>query len=323
MMALVVSELRQRMRGRRWWLLLFVWFVIIALLLVLIQHGAETQRGYYPRRFSDAPLGPSMFGSLTLLIVGLSCLIIPSLTSTAINGERDRGTLAVLQSTLFKPRDIVLAKFVGAMIISIAFLLVTLPLALWCFAEGGLSFGRTLGVYVIMVLVLALMVLIGLAASAVIKRPALSAAAAYGFVFLLTIGSPMLFGLTLLGAPQAGFERQVGWRWIILAPDPVVVLADAAPRNARGRGSQIVSDPLESIRDAVREARRAPGRPRGAHVKRVTNELVPDADPRGEPPALWPIGMTMDLLIGAAAFYLAVDRLRLPQRRLAVGERVA
>jgi ABC-type transport system involved in multi-copper enzyme maturation permease subunit len=331
---LVVSELRQRIRGRRWWILLLLWFLVLLGLMLVIQNAAEQQAGFYPRRFREPPLGPSMFGSLTLLIVGLSCLIIPSLTSTSINGERDRGTLAVLQSTLYRPRDIVLAKFLAAMVVALTFLVLTLPLTWWCFSEGGVHLGRTIVVYAIIILVLALMVLIGLAASALIRKPSLSAAAAYGFVFLLTIGSPILFGLLLLGAPDVvnGYERQVGWRWIILAPDPVVVLADAAPRAPRGPGVAVVSDPLESIREAVRDARRPPEvyNKRGRQIDPATGEVI-EFDPftgepelkTSEPPALWPWGLAIDVLIGAGAAYLAIERLRIPTHKLATGERVA
>ena len=327
MMTLVASELRQRVRGRRWWVVLLLWVLVLFGLMIMIQNGAEQQVSYYPRRFRDTPLGPSMFGGLSLLIMGLSCLIIPSLTSTSINGERDRGTLAVLQSTMYQPRDIVLAKFIAAMIVALTFLVLTLPLTWWCFSEGGLQLGRTLIVYGIITLVLALMVLIGLAASSLIRKPSLSAAAAYGFVFLLTIGSPILFGLSLLGAPdvRGGYERDIGWRWIILAPDPIVVLADAAPRNPNREDVAIVSDPLESIRDAVREARKPPPRydERGRVIDVEAGDAVSFESDPDKLPALWPWGMAIDVLIGAAAAYLAIERLRIPTRKLAMGERVA
>lgn len=327
MKPLVMSELRQRLRGRRWWILLLLWFLVLAGLLLAVRNSAEAQY-YLPPRFPDIPNGPTMFGGLTLLIVGLSCLIIPSLTSTSINGERDRGTLAVLQSTLYRPRDIVGAKFVAATIMAAAFLVTTIPLALWCYLEGGVALWRAVVVYLIMFLILALMVVIGLAASALVRKPSLSAAAAYGFVFFLTIGSPILFGLSLLNVPLTeNFDRQVGWRWVILAPDPVVVLADAAPRGQTRRQLQLVTDPLESIRTAVREARRPPhavvyrhGRP----VDAVTGKRIGPRGPKpSKAPPLWPIGLTVDAIIGAGAAYLAIQRLRIPAHRLALGERVA
>ena len=38
---------------------------------------------------------------------------------------------------------------------------------------------------------------------------------------------------------------------------------------------------------------------------------------------IWPFGLAFDLLLGAAGFVVAVRRLRIPQRRLTRGTRVA
>lgn len=335
MTALVVAELRQRIRGKRWWILLALWVLALYGLVALTRAGAVNEASFSP----DIRIGAVMFGSLVLFVLGLACLIVPSLTSTSINTERDRGTLAVLQSTLLRPRDIVVAKFLAGLAIAIGFIVATLPLALWSFSEGGVEAGRAVIVYLILVLMAALLLLVGLAASAIVRRPALSAVAAYGLVFLLTIGTPILFALSLLGAPEVGFERQVGWRWVILAPNPFVVLADAAPR------SEVASftDPLEGIRDAVRESRRPPTRFRGGALPfdpDTGEPLPPDQmpipqeeffgdepffvdEPVGEPPALWPAGAAIDAALGLVAAYLARERLRVPARRLAPGERVA
>ncbi|MBA2725878.1 MAG: ABC transporter permease subunit [Actinobacteria bacterium] len=328
--ALVLSELRQRIRGKRWWALLAIWTLILFGLTALVRNGAVGQQAFTP---GPAPLGPVMFGSLALFVLGLACLVIPSLTSTAINSERDKGTLAVLQSTLFTARRILAAKFLGAMVVALAFLAATIPLALWCLSEGGASIGKVIVVYLLLILACALLVLLGLAASALIRKPSLSAVAAYAVVFLLTAGSPIIFGLSLLGAPEVAFERQIGWRWAILAPDPFIVLADAAPRSD---DSVMISDPLNAIRDSVRDARRPPIRfdpQTGLPIDPRTGEpidpnsgsfevLFPE-DEVEEPPALWPLGMAMQagLALGAAAVVL--KKLKIPAHRLAVGERVA
>lgn len=341
--SLVQSELRQRVRGKRWWALLAIWTLVLFGLTALVRNGAQGEQQFVRDLGGNlapelAPLGPVMFGSLALFVLGLACLVIPSLTSTAINSERDKGTLAVLQSTLFTARRILAAKFLGAMLAALAFLAATIPLALWCFSEGGIGLGKMLVVYVLLTLACALLVLIGLAASALVRKPSLSAVSAYAVVFLLTAGSPILFGLSLLGAPEIAFERQIGWRWAILAPDPFIVLADAAPRSA---DSVFLSDPLNSIRESVRDARKPPsrfdpqtglpidpqtglpidpntGQPfgRGRAFQRLDSDLE-------EPPALWPLGMAMQAGIALGAAGVVLKKLKIPAHRLAVGERVA
>lgn len=295
MIDLMVSELRQRLRGRRWWVVLGVWALALLGLLALTR-SAVSGLGEGFR------LGPFMFGSLALFVLALACLVVPSLTSGAINGERQRGTLAVLQATLYRPWEIFLAKLGAATVTAAAFLAATLPLALWCFAEGDVSVASVLVVYLVLLVTCAVLSTFGLAASALIPRPALSAVAAYAVVFALTIGSPIVFGLAYASASDSSElgVTEIGWRWVLLAPDPVIVLADAAPSP---RGAE---DPLSGLRAAGRFAR----------------DSETD-DPGGEGPPLWPTGLLIQMLLATGAALLAVSRLKVPAKRLGAGERVA
>jgi ABC-2 type transport system permease protein len=320
--ALVRSELRQRLRGKRWWLLLIIWTLVLFGLTWLSREGAKQTQEFV---FSTAPIGPIMFGALALFVLGLSCLVVPALTSTSINSERTNGTLAVLQSTMLRGRDIVLAKFLAALISASAFLAATVPLALWSASEGGVSLGRAVVVYGLLFLSVVLLICIGLACSAIFRKPSVSSVAAYAVVGLLTIGSPIIYGLSLLSAEEVGFQRQVGSRWLLLAPNPFVVLADAAPSNE----DENFQDPLEGIRDAVRESRRAPypidpetGIPLDQNGDLVGNGdfLRPWED---VPPPLWPAGMAIDVAIAGLAAALATRKLKIPAQKLAIGERVA
>jgi ABC-type transport system involved in multi-copper enzyme maturation permease subunit len=307
--ALVMSELRQRIRGRRWWLLLALWTLVLAGLVALVRASMKRALEFAPD--PDVFVGATMFGSLALFVLALACLVLPSLTATAVNGERDRGTLAVLQATLYRPSEIIGAKFASAMITASAFLLATLPITLWSMSEGGIAVGRAAAVYLILFVFSVVLIALALMASAVIRKPSLSAVLAYGFVFALTVGSPILFGLALATAPRdvAEFgEPRVGWRWVVLAPDPFVVLADAAPRSS----SNAANDPLEAIRGAARYTRDTEA---GVPTESGTRDR--------EPPPLWPTGLTIDLTLAGAATYVAVRQLRVPARRLRPGQRIA
>ena len=320
--ALVRSELRQRLRGKRWWLLLVIWTLVLFGLTWLSREGAKQTQEFTS---STAPIGPIMFGALALFVLGLSCLVVPALTSTSINSERTNGTLAVLQSTMLRGRDIILGKFLAALISATAFLLATVPLALWSASEGGVSLARAVVVYGLLFLSVVLLICIGLACSAVFRKPSVSSVAAYAVVGLLTIGSPILYGLSLLSAEEVGFQRRVGARWLLLAPNPFVVLADAAPSNE----DENFQDPLEGIRDAVRESRRAPFPidPETGIPLDQNGDLVGNGDflrPWDEsPPPLWPAGMAIDVAIAGLAAALATRKLKIPAHKLAIGERVA
>jgi len=288
----MVSELRQRLRGARWWVVLGLWFLVLLGLLALARAAASGT--------ASIELGPFMFGSLALFVLSLACLVVPSLTSGAINGERQAGTMAVLQATLLRPWEIALAKLGAAVLTAAAFLAATLPLALWCFAEGGVNAGAALVTYLLLLVTSTVLAAIGLAASALVRRGALAAVAAYAVVFALTIGTPIVFGLSFIGA---GEGSGIGSRWVLLAPNPVVVLADAVPPLTRERTE--LGDPLGGLGFLLRELRSDSfGQP-------------------GNPPAIWPVGLGFQIILAALATTLAVDRLRVPARRLRPGERVA
>jgi ABC-2 type transport system permease protein len=320
--ALILSEIKQRIRGKRWWILLSLWVVVLAGVTFLARMAAQAELRSFGRFGEDVggiPIGPTMFGSLMLFTLSLICLVVPSLSSTSVNSERDRGTLAVLQATMLRPHEIFLAKFASAMLVALAFLVASIPMTLWTMLERGVGFGRVVMVYVVLALVCAVLLSVGLATSAWLRRPALSAVMSYAVVFLLTIGTLILFGVSVITAPVertrvddefGGYvteERVIGARWVILAPNPFVVLADAAPRS----NSRFVPDPLEAIRDSVRQSRR----PAGAQF--------PFGPSGREPPPLWPAGISIEMALALAAGYFTVGRLRIPARKLAPGQRVA
>ena len=312
MKALVVSELRQKIRGRRWWSLLSIWFGVLFGLVALIRWAALNSASP-----AEEP-GLIMFASLAMLVLGLACLVVPALTATSINGERDRGTLAILQATMLRPWQIVAAKFIAALITTAAFLIVTIPLSLWAVAEGGVGVGKAAAVYLALFSISFVLLAGGMGASALVRRPALSAVLAYGFVFFLTIGTLILFAVSMATVDYEGGDEDYGARWLIIAPNPFVVLADAAPASPEDRFGD---DPLASIRYSIREARD----PQSFEIQGFdpnTGEPIFKDQPE-EPAPVWPYGLAIELLLGGFAFYIATERLRVPAKRLPRGERIA
>lgn len=316
MTALIRSELQQRIRGKRWWILLTIWFFVLLGLVALIRGGTKRALDFSPD--PSLQLGAIMFGSLALLVLGLACVILPSLTATSINGERDRGTLAVLQATLLRPWQIVAAKLIAAIVTTAAFILVTIPIALWCVSEGGVGFGRAAAVYLALGAVSIVLIASALAASAIVRRPALSAVLSYGFVFFLTIGTLILFAvsMTTVEPDPVTFETDPGARWVILSPNPFVVLADAAPRS----GGRRIDDPLSGMRESIRQVRDPQAR-FNTPVCRGRRCRVPPPPPESDP--VWPTGLAIELAMAGFAFYVATVRLKVPARRLPPGERIA
>jgi hypothetical protein len=168
----------------------------------------------------------------------------------------------------------------------------------------------------------------------------------YLSVFALTVGTLIVFGLATVATTQTRVVhftpgpdappgccssdesvQRTDLTWWILAPNPFVVLADAAPvvaerdqvcHNVSSDGStetyctsptQDNVDPLGDISRSVRSLRSPPGL--GSSPSEQRGGLV------------WPYGLGFDVLLGAFMFGVTTRRLRTPRRRLPRGVRLA
>ena len=357
-----VLELRQRVRSTRWVVALVVWFVVVGAITALtwfairsLSEGMESAGGA-PDGFQFF-LGPPLFGIVVFFVLFLGLLVTPTLSSTAINGDRNAGTLATLQVTLLTPAEIAVGKLLAAWVAALAFLAVSVPFLVLALAAGGVPVVSVLVCLAVLATLLAAVCAIGLGFSALSARTSGSVVLTFLTVAGLAVLSPILFALTV---PAVSETREVRvwtipstytgegdlppcvWEtqqmsqahtertWWLLAVNPFVIVADAAP-EPRVEGS-LVGDPLSAIRTGVRMARTGPADEldycTGAFTS-LSQEGVPveptspvDA-PEPDRSVVWPYGLAVDVLLGAAGLAVAVRRLTIPQRRLARGTRVA
>jgi hypothetical protein len=143
---------------------------------------------------------------------------VPSLTATSINGDREHGVLATLQTTLLTSADLVLGKLLASWVICGAFLVTALPFLAWAWVEGGVSGGRILLALVVLMLVLAVVCALGLMFSTLAARPVGSAVLTYLTLGALVFGTVIGFGLSaflvserepvrVLGVPNDWYEQ--------------------------------------------------------------------------------------------------------------------
>jgi ABC-type transport system involved in multi-copper enzyme maturation permease subunit len=203
-----VLELRQRVRTSRWPIVLLLWLVAIALVSTL---------AFYATRDPDLRSGQAMYDIVMFFVLGLAMLIVPSLTATSVNGDREHGVLATLQTTLLTHWDLILGKLLAAWAIAVAFLASALPFLVWAWFEGGVSAGRIVLSLVVLVLVLAAICAVGLMFSTLTARPVASAVLTYLTMGALVFGTLIGFGLSVFlvngqeqqkvyGIPENWFE---------------------------------------------------------------------------------------------------------------------
>jgi ABC-type transport system involved in multi-copper enzyme maturation permease subunit len=348
-----VLELRQRVRSTRWIVALVVWFLVVGAITGLTFAAFHSDLVGAPVSDGTAGtppwIGRTIFGLVVFFVLGLGLLVSPTLSATAINGDRAAGTLATLQVTSLSAAEIAFGKLLASWVAALAFLAVSVPFVVIAMTAGGVSAVAVVSTLALLAIILAAVCAIGLGFSALTARTPASAVLTYITVATLTVLSLIVFGLTV---PAISTEDQVlvydgsttatwdqgnqpcAWRvqmmkqahtertWWLLAINPFVVVADAMPESAISAAGTFPSDqdPMSIIRRGVREARTGPSYEQN---RCWSNTAVGSSDRPLDRRPVWPWGLAFNLLLGAVGVWFAVRRLRIPQRNLARGTRVA
>jgi ABC-type transport system involved in multi-copper enzyme maturation permease subunit len=320
-----LQEFRMRLRTGRWRWLLVVWLIVLTGFTLLLDLALTAGTSADPRNLRGIPL----LGILMFFVLACVLVISPALTSQAINGDRERGTLATLQATRLRPIQIALGKLVAAWGVGLVMLALTIPFVFYAMARGGLQVERVAALYGVVLLLIGVVCAISQALSALLARSITSALLSYIVVFALTVGTLILFSLlteivrtertidTGSGSYTA-YDSRTDLVWPVLAPNPFVVLADSAPRvpprvTQDGDVIRVEDyDALSAVGRLIRELRI----PANSRYLTADNQIV-----EGAP--VWPWGLGFDLLLGVGAVAITTRRLRAPARKLAAGVRIA
>lgn len=359
----VVLEMKQRLRSRGWYIMLGIWFVLIAVVTWLTwaawNASAAVQRSMpgSGASFQSGP-GSAIFEAVLVFVLLFALLVAPALSANAVNGDRAGGTLAILQVTLLTPGQILWGKFLAAWLAALAFLVTSTPFLVFGVVQGGLSPGHILVSLLMLGVEIAVVCGIGVGISALAARPLFSIVVSYLTVAGLVVLSLIAFGLGMQltqesvtvdepgpsmgymppsasGAPQPIPCRPVQQTVfhservaLVLAINPFVVVADAVPYPERGNTTSIFgAGMLEGISQGTRQALAGPRPPYSPCVDGVYQ-------PQNQQPQIqnqylkqttpvWPLGLVMQMVLAALLMWLGWRALRTPANRLARGTRIA
>ena len=353
MWLIVTLDLKQRVRGVAWYVLLGVFVLLVAIVTVLLVLATNA--------WDDG--GGGVFSTIVFFVLLLATLVSPALSGNAINGEREAGTLATTQVTLVSTAQLVVGKWIAAWLTALAFLAASLPFLVFAVALGQVSAGTIAISTLVLALELGVIAAIGVGLSGLLTRPLFSVTVTYLVVAALSVGTLIGFGLG--GAAIQTTVRQtyigVDWQsletdgpppsgqpapclppevreyttprfdlvWGLLAANPYVVVADAAPGSFDEFGSP--RDLFGWIAVGVRTAQHAPDteavvddcanwRPSGEWVS-PDYETPQEVYDRSVPS--WFVGLIVHALLAGGALVWAWRRTEVPARRLPAGSRVA
>ncbi len=340
---IVALELKQRVRGVAWYVILGVFFGLIAVVTIgvwVITGGWGTSGG-------------ALFSSVVYFVLLLSSLISPALSGNAINGEREGGTLATIQVTAITTGQIVIGKWLAAWLASLALLVVTLPFLAIAVGIGAVSAATVASSLAILTAELGVFAALGVGLSGLIRKPLFSVVVSYLVVAALSIGTLIAFAIggavtqttvtqttvesnySVDGSPLAGCAApststysapRFDLYWGLLAANPYVVVADASYGDFTSSGQP--NDLFGTIAYGVRQAQIPPETERFddyCHMNGngyVDDRPTPQEAMRSGVPS-WFVGLGIQAVLGAAALFGAWRFTRTPSGRLASGSRIA
>lgn len=362
---LVGLELRQRTRTTRWRVLLGIFFLVVS---AVVFGSLWFALAMSPERKSWAYDGWAE--NLYFIVLGfvgfLGLVIAPTTTATSINGDRKDATLAVVQATPASGLQIAVGKLLGAWAASAALLLVSTPYVIWAVIEAPYPVWFSLLGLVVIALLFLSYCGIGLGFSALFARPIGSAAITQLAMLFLLVGLPIV-SLMLIPATEttqiatqtrftyseadnSGKCREVVEQvevnrtdriWWILAPNPLVVFADAAAQSDPGRhdrglprryadytGTDRHLDPtaLNELAATVSEFRVGPDPDQDVTCSARFNDQYSAPSTWDRTHAIghtWYWGLLANLALGGIGLAFAARRLRVPAGKLPRGVRIA
>jgi ABC-2 type transport system permease protein len=345
-------ELRQRVRGSAWYVLLGV-FVFLTLAVTI---GTTLSLSYAPEP------GSALYSVVVYFVLLLVTLVTPALSGNAINGDRDAGTLATTQVTLVSTTQVVLGKFLAAWLSSLAFLVAAVPFIVYSFVLSEVAPLTVVTSLAVLVVELAVVSAIGVGLSGLLRRPLFSVVVTYLVVAMLSVGTLIAFGIagTAIQSPVVSVNRGIDWDlyngeveidektglpvgaectvestyehhtprfdyvWWLLAANPYVVMADAAPTAYDGNDYPV--DVFGFIKSGVRGAQQTPDLnpvwdecdPDNMYAQgRSARDLIENSTPS------WFVGLAIHLALGGALLAGAISASRTPARKLSPGSRIA
>ncbi len=180
-------ELRVRMRGRRAFIVLGAYLLLIGSIVFAIQRVLVMDES--GGRLQSFQVGQILFAAFTLVEMSLLALIAPALTATAICGEREHGTFDLLRATPVRAHTIVWGKLLAALSYAALLIVASIPIASAVFLFGGVSPADVWTAFALLAVTTLAFGLLGLCCSALVRKTGLASVLAYVVTVAVIVGS--------------------------------------------------------------------------------------------------------------------------------------
>jgi ABC-2 type transport system permease protein len=192
--AIGVKELRGRMRGRRAFVFVTIYLLILGGFAWMVEVIAERSVSFgVGGALASATIGQAVFVALLMFETLLIIVLAPSFTAGAISLEREKQTLDLLAVTPISSLAIVLGKLISAMTYVFILVLASIPLTAVVFVFGGAGPDDLIRGYVVLLATAIGLGSVGLFFSALVRRTQAATILTYAGVLLATLGAVFIY----------------------------------------------------------------------------------------------------------------------------------
>ncbi len=226
------KELRGRMRAGRTFVTLSVYVALLSLFLPGVYAMLVDSSAFSPSPYSAAYSMEEIGKTLLGMVVGMEMLLIgfiaPTLTTSAISGERERQTYDLLRVTLLPARTLVAGKLAAALAYVGLLLVVAVPLQSVAFFFGDIDAADVWLSLWVMLLEALFLATAGLYFSTYTRRTFSANILTYAAIAFVVFGLPFIGGMMTLdlnaGSYQAPNAATVYIAGVLLCFNPPLVL---------------------------------------------------------------------------------------------------
>jgi ABC-type transport system involved in multi-copper enzyme maturation permease subunit len=194
--AVGVKELRGRMRGRRAFVILTIYLLLLgsfAWMMELILERQYAGTVANSAAYASSQIGQGIFVALVMLETLLVVALAPAFTAGAISLEREKQTLDMLATTPVSSLSIVVGKLFSALTYLFILIFASIPLTAIVFVFGGVAPDDVIRGYAVLLTTALGLGSMGIFFSALIKRTQAATIITYFAVGAATLGAFFIY----------------------------------------------------------------------------------------------------------------------------------
>jgi len=190
--AIGAKELRGRMRGRRAFVILTIYLLLLGGFAWMVELLMERSYGSgvgSSAAYASASIGQGIFAAILMLETLQVVFLAPAATAGAISLEREKQTLDMLIATPISSLAIVVGKLLSALTYVFLLIIASVPLTAVVFVYGGVGPDDVLRGYLVLLVTAIGLGSFGLLCSSLVRRTQAATAISIFGVLSITVGS--------------------------------------------------------------------------------------------------------------------------------------